>query len=118
MKTRGRNPGYLRAVRGLPCLVAGHSKEERGDKGDWSHAGPIEAHHAGKNPGIGMKAPDITAVPLCQKHHRMITGVVGGYGIFQWLGEGGRREMQNNWIKATQAELVAVLTGNATSDVA
>lgn len=33
-------------------------------------AGRVEAHHAGRRPGIAMKALDATAIPLCQRHHR------------------------------------------------
>jgi len=97
--TEAAHLAYLAAVRRLPCIVC------RCDNRD------IEAHHAGKNPGVGLKAPDITAVPLCRRHHRMITGIVGGYGIWDWLGEDGRREMQDNWIRETQRRLVAVLVG-------
>lgn len=32
--------------------------------------GEVHAHHAGRRPGIGMKADDSTAIPLCRRHHR------------------------------------------------
>lgn len=31
--------------------------------------GPIQAHHAGRRPGVAMKAHDHTAIPLCLAHH-------------------------------------------------
>lgn len=40
--------------------------------------GGVEAHHAGPRPGMGMKAHDHTAIPLCAYHHacrHMASGV-------------------------------------------
>lgn len=30
----------------------------------------VDPHHAGKKPGMGMKADDGTCIPMCRKHHR------------------------------------------------
>jgi hypothetical protein len=48
------DPEYLAFIRLLPCLICGKK---------------AEPHHAGQR-GIGQKADDRTAIPLCQKHHR------------------------------------------------
>ncbi len=60
--------------------------------------GRVVPHHAGKNPGLSMKSGEDTTAPLCDGHHEDITGKWGGYGVFQELGEVGRRELQNDWI--------------------
>jgi hypothetical protein len=51
-----RNPKYLAWIRTLPCVVCG---SRRG----------IEAAHTGPH-GMGQKAPDTSAIPLCSTHHR------------------------------------------------
>ena len=51
-----RNPQYLAWIRTLPCLVCG------------SRAG-VEASHTGPH-GLGQKSSDLSAVPLCYRHHR------------------------------------------------
>jgi hypothetical protein len=53
---------YLEFVRGLPCFFDGAIISVC--------EGRVHAHHAGRRPGVGMKAPDDTAIPLCDKHHR------------------------------------------------
>ncbi len=80
--------------RAQPCIVS---------IGYGQCAGPIDPHHAGKNPGVGMKAPEDTTVPCCRRHHEAITGQVGGYGPFQALGEAGRRALQDEWIAESTA---------------
>ena len=52
-----RDPQYLRYIRLLPCVVCCTSRG-------------VEAAHTGPH-GIGQKAPDSSAIPLCRKHHRM-----------------------------------------------
>lgn len=51
-----RDPGYLRFIRTLPCACC---DSRRG----------IEAAHQGPH-GMGQRSSDISAIPLCQKHHR------------------------------------------------
>lgn len=61
-KTRPRNVPYMLWVKTLPCAAGymdGHLC-----------SGPIHAHRAGERPGIGMKAPDETCIPLCEHHHQ------------------------------------------------
>jgi len=55
MKPR-RNSRYLQWVRTLPCVVCRTTRN-------------IEAAHTGAH-GLGQKAPDSTAIPLCAAHHR------------------------------------------------
>jgi hypothetical protein len=52
-----RDPKYLRWIRTLPCSVCRTTRN-------------IEAAHTGPH-GLGRKAPDSTAIPLCAKHHRI-----------------------------------------------
>src|SRR5450631_2137097 len=51
-----RNPRYLQWIRTLPCSVC---RSTRG----------IEAAHTGPH-GLGQKSSDLSAIPLCAKHHR------------------------------------------------
>jgi hypothetical protein len=51
-----RDAGYLRFIRGLPCSCC---ESQRG----------IEAAHMGPH-GMGQKSSDLSAIPLCRKHHR------------------------------------------------
>ena len=51
-----RNPGYLRWIRTLPCAVC---RTTRG----------VEAAHTGPH-GLGQKSSDLSAIPLCARHHR------------------------------------------------
>ena len=51
-----RNEAYLRWIRSLPCLVC-HTP--RG----------VEAAHTGPH-GISQKSSDLSAIPLCGRHHR------------------------------------------------
>lgn len=51
-----RNPAYLRWIRSLPCSVC---------RSRWH----IEAAHTGPH-GLGQKSSDLSAIPLCARHHR------------------------------------------------
>ena len=51
-----RNPRYLAWIRAQPCCVCGITRG-------------IEASHTGPH-GLGQKAPDSSAIPLCARHHR------------------------------------------------
>ena len=57
------NPKFLAFVRTLPCILVDHFNHRCG-------GGPIEAAHIGLGPGMGQKAPDETAVPMCPVAHR------------------------------------------------
>jgi len=51
-----RDAGYLRFIRSLPCACCG---SRRG----------IESAHQGPR-GLGQRSSDLSAIPLCQEHHR------------------------------------------------
>jgi len=51
-----RNPEYLKWIRTLPCAVC---RTTRG----------VEAAHTGPH-GLGQKSSDLSAIPLCARHHR------------------------------------------------
>jgi len=51
-----RNPRYLQWIRTLPCSVCRTTR--------W-----VEAAHTGPH-GLGQKSSDLSAIPLCVKHHR------------------------------------------------
>lgn len=89
----GSEPAFLAWVRTERCCV-----------GSRSCSGRIEAHHAGKNPGVGLKAPDNTAVPLCQHHHRQITD---HSGMFKGLGREALRVLQDRWVGETYARYLS-----------
>jgi hypothetical protein len=82
---------YLDGVRGLPCMA-----RVLGD----CH-GDIHAHHAGRS-GVGQKAPDDTAIPLCWFHH-------GDWHNCNGVFSGWKREKRREWallaIGLTRAKL-------------
>jgi hypothetical protein len=51
-----RNPSYLQWIRTLPCSVCRSTRQ-------------IEAAHTGPH-GLGQKSSDLSAIPLCGRHHR------------------------------------------------
>ena len=56
----GEDRAYIAWLHTLPCCA------------DWSGRdcrGRIEAHHTGRR-GMGQRAHDHTAIPLCTQHHR------------------------------------------------
>ena len=58
--SRVEDRGYMGAVHGLPCCAE-----------DLSPCfGRIEADHAGKKSGMGMKSSDLDCVPMCSRHHQ------------------------------------------------
>ena len=75
----GDNPAYLQAVRELGYYCAA-----RYFRTDIDCAGRLDPHHAGRRPGIGMKAPDDTAIPICRWHHRALECLYGPF--HHWTG--------------------------------
>jgi hypothetical protein len=51
-----RSPGYLKWIRTLPCSVCHRTRG-------------VEAAHTGPH-GLGQKSSDLSAIPLCARHHR------------------------------------------------
>ena len=87
LDTAQSNPAFLQWLHGEPCCAA--------DLGPCM--GPIEAHHAGPKPGIALKAPDATAVPICRGHHKAVTE---RRGSFAGKTREEMRELQDDWIAA------------------
>ena len=52
-----RSPGYLQWIRTLPCSVCRTTRA-------------VEAAHTGPH-GLGQKSSDLSAIPLCARHHRI-----------------------------------------------
>lgn len=71
---------YVAFVHRLPCVCelgvyrfsGGQTADPSGYR-DSLCGGRIEANHAGEKPGMGLKAPDFTCIPMCSKHHRAWT---------------------------------------------
>jgi len=62
LRRRGDDPAYIAWLHTQDCRVAVALN---------SYAtcyGPIHAHHAGER-GFGQRAPDVTAISLCQRCH-------------------------------------------------
>lgn len=62
---------YLANVRRLPCVLAATR----------ACSGRVHAHHAGPRPGMGRKAADDTAIPLCAQHHQEWHNAGGFFGM-------------------------------------
>lgn len=73
LKGPGSDPAYLAAVRALPCCAV----KAFSDVCDC--LGPIDPHHAGNRPGVGMKAADDTCIPMCRRHHREVETLTGSF---------------------------------------
>ena len=80
-----RNPGYLRWIRSLPCVVCRTTYA-------------VEAAHTGPH-GLGQKSSDLSAIPLCGKHHRT------GDDSYHRLGPRRFAEVHQLDIRATVARL-------------
>jgi len=75
-KQPGDDPKYLAWIRTLPC--------ELWPKLTTECYGPTEAHHAGDH-GFAQRAPDRTAIPLCERHHRHGRDAVHVIGREFWV---------------------------------
>jgi len=62
--------------------------------------GRIDPHHAGVKPGLGMKAPDDTCIPMCRRSHRDFEDHAGQFK--GWSPE-RRREWQDGQVLIYQA---------------
>ena len=60
-KHTGKDPDYLAFIHQFRCIVCSRGVPE-------PTLGTVEAHHAGPR-GMGQRADDHTAVPLCRGHH-------------------------------------------------
>jgi hypothetical protein len=95
-----RDAAYLRRVSELPCcrppVLIGP---------DASCEGPMHAHHAGKRPGVGRKAADDTAIPLCSRHHAQWHEASG---VFRYWTRDDRRRWASAAIEDTREALASL----------
>lgn len=86
-----RCEAYLRAVASLPCA---HCRIE----------GRSQAAHSDQGKGMGIKAPDSTAVPLCadMAGRRGCHSLLGASGVFT---QSQRRTLEKRYIGETQQAL-------------
>lgn len=106
LRRQGSDPAYLEAVRGLGCSAYWGVRQRPSDQYTVHTRceGPIHAHHAGKRPGVGLKAPDDTAIGLCASHHR---DWHQGRGPFEEMNKAERRAWSDARILETQAAVSA-----------
>ena len=83
-----KDPDYLTFIHALNCVAC-----ERGEIIVYVgyRAKPIHAHHAGIR-GLGQKAGDDTAIPLCQEHHQTGKDAVHVMGKRFWQHHGLNKE--------------------------
>jgi len=93
LDTAQSNPAYLAFVHEQPCCLAGPRC-----------SGRIEAHHAGRKPGLALKAHDDTCVPLCTRHHDELTT---RRGVFSGMSREALRALQDEWIGATRSRYLS-----------
>lgn len=93
LDTAQSNPAFLSWVHGEPCCLASERCKGR-----------IEAHHAGRKPGMALKAADDTCVPLCTQHHGELTA---RRGAFAGMRREALRALQDDWVAATFGRYLA-----------
>ena len=80
MSNRFQDRKHLEWIRTLPCLIC--------KAGYYSHSKEVQAHHLMKPydgfRGMGLKANDRNAVPLCMHHHSMLHMKFGDEFQFLW----------------------------------
>jgi hypothetical protein len=88
----GEDPEYITWVRQQACLarlLPGYAEP---------CVGAVQAHHAGKK-GVGMRAHDDTAIPLCLRHHQ---NWHDANGVFKGWGKSQRSEWAESQIEAVR----------------
>lgn len=103
-KRAGSDPAYLARVRLLPCCAPYERVVGGPLRGGELKvcSGRIHAHHAGRKPGTGLKANDLTAIPLCAAHHMEWHS---GTNTFRGWTKEQRREWSDERIAETQRQL-------------
>jgi len=86
---RVEDPAHLARVRSLPCIVCQAGNQIT----------PTEAHHIRDGVGMGQKAGDHEAIPLCSFHHRTGVSIHLSPITFQWL-YGTERELLARTLEA------------------
>lgn len=96
----GADPAFLAFVREMPCsamLLAEPGRD--GLPGPHRCRGRIEANHDTQNRGVGQKAPDRRAFPLCSKAHRDWHAL---RGPFAGWSKAERRAWEDGCVEAMQ----------------
>lgn len=94
-----RDDGYMERVRRLPCRVwVNRTSILSLEWCEWR----MEAHHAGRKPGLAVKASDYTCIPLCRRHHAQLEE---RRGVFL----GWTKVMVRQWSDAQIAAVQALL---------
>jgi hypothetical protein len=81
------NHAFVRWVRDRDCVGPG------------PHWGEVQAHHAGIKPGVSLKAPDDTCIPLCVTCHRHLEDKTGA---FRGWSRADMRQWEDARIEETQ----------------
>lgn len=89
---RPRDFDYMGRVARLPCVVAVLVADLLGQDCD----GHVEVDHAF---GRRRKDADTQTIPLCRKHHREKTGIVGGGGFMA----GWSLALRRGWLEVAVA---------------
>lgn len=97
-ESRVRDTVYMLFVKTLPCCCPQPHQCENGPD---VPPGQVEAHHAGKKPGYGLKCSDRETIPLCTLGHRQCESFAGPFRRF------GREQMRA-WIAERIAETQAL----------
>lgn len=75
---RVEDPAHLARVRSLPCIAC--------ELNGLAQFTPTEAHHIRDGQGMGQKAGDDEAIPLCVFHHRTgFSSIHLAPATFKWL---------------------------------
>ena len=93
---RVEDPAHLARVRSLPCIVCQPGNQ----------ATPTEAHHIRDGVGMGQKAGDHEAIPLCSLHHRTGFSIHGSPIAFVRM-YGSERELLARTLEAMKEQEAA-----------
>jgi hypothetical protein len=92
---------YMDRVRELSCSAYRVKVPTK-----WTRcSGGIQAHHAGRRPGVGLKAADTTTIPFCALHH---TEWHGATGVFKFWTKDMRFKWSDEQIEYTQSQILGV----------
>lgn len=96
-ESRERDTAYMLFVKQLPCCCPlPHVCENSPDV----PPGQVEAHHAAKKPGLGIKCDDRETIPLCTLAHRQCESFAGPFRKFD-------REQMRAWVAEKIADTQA-----------
>jgi hypothetical protein len=93
----------MELIHRMPCCCELGVSRDGKNYADSMCGGDIEANHAGEKPGVGLKAPDDTCIPMCNLHHRDWTD---HNGLFRYWARNERRARADKMIDATRAAAI------------